>query len=1091
MLPEKMSGFWTFLLEKFRVSLLITLLFFFAGLWSYQEIARENDPDVEIPIGVIQTFWSGASAQDIENLITRKIEDEVKGLENLEKYTSSSRANISIVSVEFEIGTDLDKNFQKLREAVSDAENNLPASLKNSPSITEVTTSGTPILTLSLSGDFAFKTLKNYAEKIQEDLEKITGVKEAKISGLPEEKFHIYLDPFKTKGLKLSVEEISSQLQNAHRDIPVGEIFVSGQKMEIRAQGEFKTVEDLENFPVLSRGNQKVHLSEIATVRREFDVMDTENFISTGEPSLRYVSIDILKSKSKTNILKVVDKVEKLLAKYETKEILPKNLKVDVIFDGADEIRKSLDTLLVSGGQTLLVIMIILLLFLGWRESILVFIAVPLTLLSGILMLFLSGETFNFLSLFALVLSLGLLVDNAIIIIEGISEGIFEKKLNPHQSAELAISKFRYSILTGTSTTIFAFLPMMIVISGVSGEYMSILPKTITYTLLASLIISIFILPAFGKKFFEIFPPKKLEEGKIMKQIKDFYVRWMQKILSQRKYVYSVLVISFGVMIFAFSLAITKQIPVEVFPEADQNYFTVKFELPPGTKKEETQKIIPIVEKAVLPFFDQKLLKNYFFTLGQVSPFSPDLRRSGGVILNESNVLGMTINLVDKKDREKTSLQVSEMITQSLEKNIPTFITTTVSQLKSGPPSGGSAVEVRFTGGDLEHLESVVQDFKSGLEKIKLKKGSVLHNFTDNMGDSVPQMNWIFDKEKLRHFGLSPSQIFSSLRSAVEGITILQISDNTDDIDVDLRLYFGDELSWENPNSLEVLSQVLLKTQNGDFITLKDIATPEIKNKRTVLRRRNGDRVVTVGAEILGEATASEFTEDVKKVLENLELNPEESYQVGGDNEETGRLVKEMGLAMILAVFLILMILVLQFDSFLQAFVIVSLLPLSLTGVFLGFWISQTPISFPTMIGIVALAGIIVNDAIVLLDQINVKFKLFLSQNLEKIRLKNLKVSESEEKIIFKKSQNQAFVEAGKSRMQPIIITSVTTILGLIPLSLSDPIWQGLGFAIIYGMTLSTVLTLLLSPCLMILFQDIWAGMVWVLTFQFLRKNKN
>jgi len=1085
MLNEKISSFWTFFLEKFRVTMLFSILFLLAGIYAYNEIPRENEPDVEIPVGMVQTSWPGASAQDIENLITKKIEDEVKGLENLEKYTSSSRANISMVAVEFKVGTDLDKNFQNLRDAIDDAERNLPDSLPNSPQVTEITTSSTPILTLAISGDFSFKTLKRYAEKLQDDIEKISGVKEAQISGLPEEKYHIFIDPLKAKSFGLSVETISQKLKNNHKDIPLGAIFIEGQKMEIRAQGEFENLEDLKDFPILSTPTQKVRLSEIAEIKKEFEIMDIENFISTGKPSQRYVSINVLKSKAKTNILTVISEIENLIKNYREKEIIPKNLKITPIFDGAEEIRTSLDRLLVSGTQTLGIIAIILFLFLGWRESILALLIIPLTLLMGILWLFLFGKTFNFLSLFALVLSLGLLVDNAIIMTEAVSEGIFEKKLSPQKAAEEAIRKFRYPLITGTFTTIFAFLPMMIIISGVSGEYISIIPVTITFVLLTSLVLSLLLLPTFGQKFFEVFPPKKIEVPVIITALKNWYGRKMETILSKKLYVYGILFIAFGLMIFSFSLLPRKQIPVEVFPVKDQSYFTIKFELPAGTKKEETAKIIPEIEKNVLPFFQEKneknisWLKNYFFTLGQISPFSPELRKGRGVLLPEEHILGMTVNLVDKDLRNITSSQASDLFKKALKNKLPAFVKVTVSQLKSGPPRGNSAVEVRFTGDNLEHLGLVVKEFKQELQKLKLKNGATLTNLIDDQGSIVPQMTWTFDKEKLAHFGLTPSQIFASLRSSVEGVTVLQISEATEDIDVDLRLDVNQTQVWDNPESLDVLFQIPLQTSQGKFITLGDIASSKIQNKRTILRHRDGTRVITVGADIKGKGTASEFQDDVKIILKNLDLLPSESFSMGGDNEETGRLVKEMGIAMVLAVFLILIILVLQFDSFLQSFVIVSLLPLSLTGVFLGFWISQTPISFPTMIGIVALAGIIVNDAIVLIDQINVKYKLFI---------KNSQIPLFETKEYFKKLQNEAFVESGKSRMQPIIITSITTILGLLPLTFSDPIWRGLGLAIIYGMTISTILTLLLTPCLIILFQDIWRGIVWLITFKFLRR---
>ncbi len=1067
-MAQPLNSFWTFFLDKFRVTLLFSLLFFFTGLFAYNNIARESDPDVEIPVAIVQTVWPGASAQDIEKLVTEKIEREVKNLDNLKQYSSNSLAGVSIVTVEFETGSDLTENYQKLREAIDDAERALPDDIPDSPNIEEASVSSTPILTLSLSGDFAFSTLKQFAETLQEDFETIGGVKEVNISGVPDEKLHLYLDPVKLQGFGLSVDDVSQRLQAAHNDIPVGNIFVAGEKIEVRVAGEFKTVRDFQEFPIARSNGQTIRLSELGEVRREFDELQVENLISTGLPAERYVSVDILKSEAKTNIIKVIDEVFERLEVYEDERIFPDQLKIDVVFNGSDDIKESLNTLFSSGVQTILLIGLILLFILGWRESLLAFISIPLTLLIAILALFITGETFNFLSLFALILALGLLVDNAIIMTEGISEGIYSKKLTPKGAARESIKTFRWPVITGTCTTIFAFLPMMFVISGVSGEYVSVIPQTVTWVLLASLFVSLFLLPVFGAKFFEVFPPQQHKEGRLLTAAQHWYEDKMQWLLVKRHRFYGVIAASLAIMIFSFSLMPMGWVSIEVFPSSDQNYFSVSIETPKGTKLEETRKLIRQVDDVFLPYFDpakngdgEVWLKNYALSLGQKSPYDPELRQ-GGINTPEGNILGITVNLVDKSNRNTSSIDISDRVRDDLGEVMPDYVKVTVSELATGPPSGASAIEIRLVSEDLDHIEDLADEFQKKLANIELENGARLNNIIDDRGETLPQITWKIDNEKMQNFGLSTGQLFQTLRAGVDGLQILEISEGEEEVDLEARLDFGGKKIWTDPDSLDILSQIPIKTPRGNYIRLEQVASFSIANQRTQLRHLDGKRTIKVGASIDGEATAAQFLKPIQTAIDELDQWPGDSIEIGGDNEETNRLVSEMGLAMLLAVFLILVILVLQFDSFLQSAVIVSLLPMSLTGVFMGFWITGVPVSFPTMIGIVALAGIIVNDAIVLIDQIN---HYSQSNNLYK-----------------------AFIEAGKVRMQPIVITSITTIFGLLPLAFSDPIWQGLSLAIIYGMTLATILTLIIVPCLMLIYLDIYRGLGWIVTGQWFRR---
>ena len=1051
---ESLSQLWTFFLERFRVTLLFTLLFVVAGVLGYGATPQENSPDVEIPIVIVSTIWPGATAEDVENLVTDKIEQEVQNLDDVDNYTSTSVAGVSTVVVEFEIDTDMTENTNAVQDAVDDAARSLPDSILDDPNVEQANISSTPILTFAVSGDYSYSQLKGFAENLSDQIETIDGVKEARLSGVPDEQYHFYIDPIKLQGLGLSLDEVVQSISAANRDIPLGKITVRGEGVDVRVAGEIESVAEFMTLPLQTRSGQIVRLEDLGEVRREFDELDVEKLISTGNPSERFISIDVLKAETKTNVPRVVNEALATVENFYNTAQFPRNLQVETVFNAADDIKESLGTLFDSGFQTLLVIGIVLLVALGWRESILAFIAIPLTLLIAVFGLFMIGETFNFLSLFALVLALGLLVDNAIIITEGISEGINEHKLKPLEAAKQTLVQFRWPVITGTATTMFAFAPMLFVISGVSGQFIEAIPKTVILVLTASLFVSLFILPVFGVMFFSLFPPQNQRESKIMGAWKNKYEQFMTWVFAKKRRIYGVLAASFAVMIFAFSLPATGKISVEIFPPGDANLFTASIEAPTGTDLATMKGYVPLVDEVFNAYFieEPKWIKNVQIAVGEKSPFDPNQdEASAGAT---ENIIGITVNLTDGSLRELDSTEIAPRVRDDLMAAMPDFLEVKISEQSSGPPGGDQPITIKLVGDNLERLDVMAQSLIADLGEIELESGASLTNITDNRGEAVPQMKWSFDREKLNRYGLSPTQLQQTLRAGIEGITILQLTEDGDEIDVEARFDFKGDRRWTSPDSLDIVSQIPIKAPDGTFIKLSDVADFTIQAERTKFDHEDGKRTISVGAAIEGRATGAQFKSELEALIAELPTQAGDQIKIGGDNEESSRLVQEMALAMLLGVFLILVILVLQFDSFLQPGVILMLLPLTLTGVLIGFWLSGTPISFPAMIGIVALAGIIVNDSIVLIDRIN--------HDMRKLN-----------------NKFEAFREAGRSRMQPIILTSVTTIFGLLPLALSDPIWEGLGFAIIYGMTLATFLTIVVVPCLIIMYEDIAYGVGW------------
>ncbi|MBT3348878.1 efflux RND transporter permease subunit [bacterium] len=1033
---EKLSGFWTFLLDRFRVVALILIFILVAGSVSFVTIPRETEPTVEIPMATVTTVWPGASPADVEKLVTHKIEKEIKTLDDLEKYTSFSFSGVSVVMVEFDVDADQNIVLQKLREKIDDAEKDLPDSLSDDPDVAEVSISDVPVVTMILSGDFAWSELKRFADILEEEFETISKVKRVDVRGAPEDEVHIILDPVKLEVQKIGVADILSALQSAHLDMPLGVISVDGQSVEVTVRSEMESAAQFSEIPVKISGDSVIKVGDLGVVRREFEKFEVETYFATSAAGQPAVQIEVIKSAESGNVIKMVGNILARVEQLKLKGSIPKTLETTVTYNRADEIQESLDTLTTSGGQTLLLIAIVMLVFVGWRESFLAAICIPLSMLIAAMVLNFTGRTFNGISLFSLVLGVGLLVDNAIVVVEGMSEAIHEKKMKPRAAAVETLRVFRWPLIAGTFTTVFAFLPMLFFISGVSGQYISVIPITVIAVLVAALFVSLLVLPSVARQFFLLIPPKKNRKSRHLKRIQKWYERTMRAILSKESRVWAVLGVAILTFGFSVNLLRTNRVPVEVFPSSDFTFFNANFKFPEGTNLTETRGLVEPISEQLRTFFAPRengeiWLESFTFTVGSEQNFS---KRSNSTGTPEENVLGLTVTLTEKEDRETKSYNIMPAMQKKIEAILPLHVEPEFTEIKGGP-STSAALEIRLLGDDLNHLVELSEILKLDVEKMT---GTV--NPRTSAADRTLQMAWEFDRDVLAKFGLSPAQVVQTLRAGVHGVTAVHLTEGDEEIDVDVRLDWQGDASWDDPESLDILNRIPMLTPSGHFITLSQVATPKLSSELSEIQHRDGRRIVSVLADMKAGVPVSTLRESIDAAIQNLDLHPGEMANVGGDSEEGNRLMTESANAMMFALVLILIVLVTQYNSFYQSLVTLFLIPLSLTGVFLGFWAIGFPISFPTMIGIVSLAGIIVNDAIVLIDHIN----LHRNDGMD---------------------LTTSYIEAGKKRMQPIFLTSITTVVGMLPLSLSDEIWGGLGFAIIFGMSLSTVLTLLLIPC--------------------------
>jgi multidrug efflux pump subunit AcrB len=1022
-----MSRIWIFFIEHFRFTYVILMTIVLTGLVSIYLMPKESNPEVVVPIGVVTTVYPGASALDVEELVTDEIEAEISDLEDLDKYTSTSSEGVSSIVVEFDPNSEIDGRIRALKDAVDDAFPDLPAEVDRS-FVQQITLADQPMMIFSFSADAPEEELKRMAEEVQEELEKISGLSEAKLVGVRDREIQVTVDQSKLELYELSLGQVVRAIQSNDAQLPVGSIEQQQKKYTVRFEGGIKDTALIGQLPVSTKAGQPVYVSDVATVTDGHQERSSLARLSVnGETATNSVSVEIFKQE-KYDIVTLTDDI------YETLEALEKDVLKDaelfISYDEGELIKKDLYGLLNNGWQTILIVFLLLYLFLGLREALIAGISIPTTFLITFVFLSSLGFTINFLTLFSLILALGILVDSTIVIVEGMHSHINDGK-SPIDAAKATIHEFQWPIIAGIMTTVSAFFPMTFA-SGITGQYIRTIPVTVSIVLLASLFVALTIIPVIGSRYLKRNTNHLPTDENVISKI-DFvhrlgvwYEKVLRKILSDVKHhwqVFAALVVSF---VISMSLPFVGLLDAVLFPIVDDERFSIEVEAPLGTVLEKTNEMVYDVEKFL---YADKRIVSFVTSVGSAGG------QSTGGGSSSANIARISVTLVPEDEREEKSYDIMEAYRQEFRNLSDAEIT--VSQQAAGPPSG-LPIEITFSGESLEELDRIL---RAGEEVLASIEGTT--SIERSIKDAPFEFSFQVDRAKAAQVGLTPLDIADFIRSSLFGRDATTLKINGDDIDVVVQLNLNP--SSTDPHgtqkaSINALENLTIPTAQGT-VPLMAFLDTSLRSSIHSIQHEDGERISKLSASTKpGFTTQSVLTVFQERLSE---LNMPADYQVryGGEAEAVQESFTSMYNAMIIGLFLIAAILVLQFNSFKQPLFILASLPFALIGVMPGLAITQQPLSFPAFIGIVALAGIVVNDAIIMIDQINNNLKRHLA-------LKD------------------AVVKAAISRVQPIILTTVTTVAGILPLTLSDPIWGPLGFAIIFGLTFSTVLTLLVVPLL-------------------------
>ena len=1008
---------------RWRLYLMIAIVVAILGLFATFTIPREADPEVIIPIGYAVVPFPGASPEDVEELITDRVEQEFHNIENVDTITSSSALGGASIVVEFVAGTDMDRSMDDLQEAVDRVKTQLPEDA-NDPIVGKIRINDIPVVTFSLSGPYSDAQLTQYAKMIQRDFEGIAGVSRVDIIGGLIREWRVRLDADAMQARGIGMSEIMAIIQVNNTDIPSGSIEFSGKSFSVKTSGRFQTIEELQQLPIRSISGKVIFLNDIADVADNFQERSTLSRLSEGGKDPQPAISLSIRKQAGGNILRIVHATEKRVVELK-KSSLPDNLTLIKTNDNAQFIREDLSTLGINGLQSIIIIVIVLFLVLSWKEAMLSAFAIPLTYLASIAVLKEIGMTLNSLSLFALVLALGLLVDVFIVVAEGFHDFI-KAGCSSVESAQRAIQTYKTPLLAATLTTIGAFLPMLLV-GDIIGQYMRPLPITITVVLSISFIISMTLLPTFASRLIKHGRRRGSLAGlrnQLIERIKISYDRRMRSIISSPRKRRTIIGGAWVLLFITLSFPTLGILSSELFPAIDYNFMIVNIETPAGNTLETTEKFVRQVEKRLQEIPD---IENFVTSIGtseslaQINPL-----QIGGVGSSE-HLASITVNLVPKEDREQKSFELMD----GLREEFRTFkqAKVTVPPFNAGPPVG-APIEVRITGENRDALNATAKNVETLLNDIP---GTI--DVDDDIQETAGEFVFRTQKERLAAFGLSELQVALTVRAALTGIKVSSLSQGGDDIDI--------IVSFQDQDVADVtqLKNLLITTPSGYAIPLSMIADISLEPSVASINHDDRKRIVRVLANTQDRLPAEIFREFDQRRGE-LEIPEGIAIRAGGELEELTQSFTDLFKTMIVSVLIILTILVIQFNSFSQPLIILFSLPLAFIGVIIGLTIFQLPFSFPAFLGIIGLAGIGVNDGIILIDGI---ITLINKQHMLKL---------------------DAIIQAGKDRLQPTFLTTSTTILGVSTLLFVNEMWFGLGIALISGLIFASSLTLVMIPIL-------------------------
>jgi HAE1 family hydrophobic/amphiphilic exporter-1 len=1055
-------------IERYRIVYLIIICVLIAGISIYNQLPRESMPETVMPFARISVQYPGAAPQEIESLVTDKIEAKLQELEDVYSISSTTSSGMANINIEFDDDVDLKDKEQEINSLLSEV--NLPEDC-STPSAGFFSTSSMPIMRMSVAGDYDLATLKSVAEDLQSEFEKIKGVDEVDIVGGLNRQISIYVDPVEIIGLGISMSNIQTAITTAHINAPGGSLTLDGSDYDIRLEAEFASVDEIENV-VIKHGDNPILLKDIATVVDGYEDADSYSAMYLADDAnLNKASASVSISIYRQDGADIVGPSEQIKQIIEEGKgtLYPDDVSVLITSDEAVDVDQDLNDVINNAISGLLVIIIVLFMFIGLRESIMVAFVIPLSLLSTCIVMYYYEMTFNTITLLALIISLGLLVDNAIVILENISR-IHKQGLSRKEAAKYATNQIAPAVLSSTLTTIAAFLAMAFM-PGRMSDIIKIIPMVIMIVLGASLIVSITITPALCSRFIKehtdkksVLSPASTKIRKILsclfifvlallafargssisfisiavpllltaamayKQFKmdgngnngasgllQKYTDFLNKVLHSKRNKAMVLAASLLLFLMALGTYPLGLLKTGLYPPSEASSLYVSIDLATGSIMEDSIKVVNRVEELL-------------YTYPEVESFTSDI--SSG----DANSAQITVELVEEDQREKSSTDIQQELTRAL-KNIAG------AEFSVATSRGGrfqtSPIVIELAGDNFDDLETRAGQYKNLLEGIT----GIVDPFTSIAG-GPPQLTISIDRTKAAVMGLNPISISSVIKEAIQGVSAGTYLDNQDEIKIKIKWLEGKIKSTQD------LEKIYFTNSSGQYIPFSAVAKVNDGLGLAQIEHKDGKRVVSVYASMDANANLGETMKAIETKAGDLPEMEGVTVSYGGDAREMQESFSSLAFSFLEALFLVFLILAIQFNSLSQPFAILLAVPLSIIGVILGLILTGNDFGVYAFMGVIALVGIAVNNAIVLLDYTN-QLRAIGHEMIE------------------------ALLIATKTRFVPIAATTLTTIGAILPLALKSSDYAQLAYSIIFGLFASAALTLVIIPVIYSFFEDI------------------
>ena len=989
------------------------------GVFSLINISLDRFPKFDANVVMVMSSYPGASAEDIETNLTKVLENSLNGVSDLKDLSSTSKENISLITLEFIEGVDIDVATNDVRDKLDMVNSVLPdgASL---PVIFKFSADDMPIMIMAATADESLQALEKILDdKVATPLARVSGVGTVSIAGAPQREIQVYCDPNKLEAYGLTIAGISSIIAQENRNVPSGTIDIGSNAYALRVEKEFDAAEEMLDIVVGHSNGKTIYLRDVARVIDGVEERYQEAYVN-GTQGAQIV----IQKQADANTVNVIKGIKKEMKKIEKN--LPSDIEIRTVVDGSENIINTLNSLKETIVVTFLIVMLVVYLFLGrWRATFIIVLAIPISLLASLMYLWATGNTLNIVSMSALSIAIGMVVDDAIVVLENISTHL-ERGAKPKEAAVHATQEVGISVIASTLTMLAVFLPLTM-IKGMAGLMFKQLGWIVSIIMIVSTIGALTLIPMLCSQFLR-FKPKtgKIHDlifgnfNRFIDLISRGYGRLINWCVGHRTIV---VIISLVVFIGTVGL-IGPSIKTEFMPKSDDGRITIQLELPAGTG----QNITRSIAHELYAKFDAAIpeMINCSYSLGQADSDNS----FAAMQTNGTHVVSYNINVGSMEDRDRSSADIADVI-RGIIADYPEFKKVRVTE-GGGGMGGASTVDVEIYGYDFETTDRVAKDIQT-----KMLESGDFSQVLLSRDEYTPEYQVDFDREKLAVNGLNSTTAASYLSAAMNGSTQSFYREDGDEYDIRVRY------APEYRTSIEDIENIILYNNMGRGVRIKDVGTVIETLTPPSIQRKNRERLITVSGVVANGVVLSDAVTDTDTILAETDIPSELAIEIGGSYEDQQDMFADLIMLLIMIIILVYIVMASQFESFMSPFVIMFSIPFAFVGVLLGLWITGTPLGTMGMIGILILMGIVVKNGIVLID-----YTILMRER--------------------GKSIAEASVIAAKSRLRPILMTTLTTVLGMIPMAIGQgegsEMWRSLGMVVAWGLSISTLVTLVIIP---------------------------